>query len=130
MEQEITRYTVNTLVIPLYIDSAKTYMQLSAGALALSIAFKEKVLGQISGLKVGILMLSSWLMFLLAIGASALYQYVAVKLLDSLSPYPGAVWGLKTLVDSPGKAYGVMLFAFYLGAILLVLSATKQLFDR
>ena len=40
------------LLMPLYIDSAKTYSQLSIGALALTIVFKEKVLGDVGRMQV------------------------------------------------------------------------------
>ena len=42
----MTEFEVNKVIMPLYIDSAQVYLQLSIGALALSIAFKEKVLGE------------------------------------------------------------------------------------
>jgi hypothetical protein len=42
----MTQFEVNQIVMPLSIDSAQLYLQLSIGAIALSIAFKEKVIGE------------------------------------------------------------------------------------
>ena len=64
MPCEEIRYLVNLDIIPLYIDSAKTFMTLSTGALGLTIAFREKIVGAQPGTRVGILMLLSWLFFL------------------------------------------------------------------
>jgi len=69
-------------VMPLYIDTAKTYAQLGIGALVLSIAFKERVLGELGRKSVSILLVVSWFLFLLTVGASAFYQYLAVKLIE------------------------------------------------
>lgn len=66
-------------IMPLYIDTAKTFGQLSVGALVLSVAFREKILGEKGRKSVTLMLVGSWFFFLVSIGTSALYQYVAVK---------------------------------------------------
>jgi hypothetical protein len=87
----MTRFEVNQIIMPLYMDSAQMYLQLSIGALALTIIFKEKILGEKNGIKVELYLIVSWLLFLLTIGFSAFYQYLAVKFLDSVSDVPGKI---------------------------------------
>lgn len=129
-ECEIIRYVVNKDIMPLYIDTAKTYMNLSAGALALTITFREKVIGSNPGDDVGRFMIASWVFFLLAIGSSSAYQYFAVKFLDSISCSPGSIQIFEHLVRNPGNVYFVMLLMFCLGAIFLVISAWRNIFQK
>jgi hypothetical protein len=126
----MTRFQVDQIIIPLYIESAQVYLQLSIGALALSIIFREKVLGEQGPMSVGILLMISWLCFLLTIGASAFYQYLAIKFLDSVSEHPARIQYWEALVRSPGKVYGAMLVLFFLGSAFLVASSAKQLLFR
>ena len=126
-ECEIIRYVVNKDIMPLYIDTAKSYMNLGSGALALTITFREKIIGSSPGDKVGRFMILSWIFFLLAIGSSALYQYFAVKFLDSVSCFPGTIQMFEYLVSNPGKIYFAMLFTFYLGAVFLVITAWRHM---
>jgi hypothetical protein len=121
------RYVVNKEIIPLYLDSAKTFMSLSSGALALTVIFREKVIGSKPGTRVGHLMIASWLLFLLAIGSSASYQYFGTKFLDSVSCCPGPIQHFESLVRNPGRVYGCMLVFFFAGSALLVAAAWKQL---
>jgi hypothetical protein len=113
-------------VMPLYIESAKTYAQLSMAALGVTITFKEKVLGARPGRFLDALFLSSWFCFVLAIGASAYYQWVAVRLIqyvkDDQVYFPLTVSWLW-----PGYAYGVMVSCFFLATLLLVVTATGRL---
>jgi hypothetical protein len=127
MECELMRYVVNKDIMPLYLDTAKTYMNLSAGALALTIVFREKVVGSQPGTRVSAVMLMSWMSFLLAIGSSALYQYFAVKFLDSVSCAPGPIQYFESFVKNPGRIYGVMLVFFFVGSSFLVLAGWRQL---
>lgn len=126
----MTRFEVNSVIIPLYVTSAQVFLQLSIGALVLSITFREKVLGEKGPISVGILLVSSWLCYLLAIGASAFYQYLAIKFLDSVSDHPANIDYFEPLVRAPSKVYGIMLVFFFLGSVLLVVSSAKQLFHR
>ncbi len=127
MECESMRFIVNKEIMPLYLDSAKTFITLSSGALGLSIAFRENIIGSQPGSRVSALMLSSWLFFLLAIGSSAFYQYLGVKFLDSVSCFPGAIQYFEQLVRNPGRIYGAMLLFFFIASVLLVLAAWRQL---
>ena len=126
----MTRFEVNSVIIPLYVTSAQVFLQLSIGALVLSITFREKVLGEKGPISVGILLVLSWLCYLLAIGASAFYQYLAIKFLDSVSDHPANIDYFEPLVRAPSKVYGIMLVYFFLGSGLLVVSSAKQLFHR
>jgi hypothetical protein len=127
MDCEIMRYVVNSEIIPLYLDSAKTFMNLSSGAIGLTVVFREKIIGSQPGSRLSLPLMASWLFFLGCIGASAFYQYLGVKFLDSISCEPGKIQYFASLVSSPGKVYGVMLILFVLGAISLVVSSWHQL---
>ncbi|MCW8891787.1 MAG: hypothetical protein OQL18_00515 [Deltaproteobacteria bacterium] len=126
----MTRFEVNQIIMPLYMDSAQMYLQLSIGALALTIIFKEKILGEKNGINVELYLIVSWLLFLLTIGFSAFYQYLAVKFLDSVSDVPGKIQYFESLVRAPGKIYGLMLLSFFSAAVLFVLNALKQIVGK
>jgi hypothetical protein len=121
------QFVVDKEIIPLYLDSAKTFMHLSSGALALTISFREKVIGSHPGTGIGRSLLGSWFSFLLCIAASALYQYFGIEYLDHVSPRPGATPALEFFVTNPGYVYGTMLVFFLVGAVLLVISSWGQL---
>jgi hypothetical protein len=110
-------------VMPLFLDSAKNYSQLAAGAIALSVAFKEKVLGEKAGARVSGLLASAWLVLLISIGAGALYNYFGIGIVDHY------VTGREISFHSD-ITYGVMLVTFFAGATLLVLALTQQLVAR
>jgi hypothetical protein len=122
---------INLDTMKAYIDTTKTYIQLSSGGLVLPLAIKTQVLnlfrsgGSYSGVVLGLIIVS-WVCFLVAIAAAALYQYAAVKFVEYHQNRQATyVSGpLKRLIHSkngPGVAYGVMFAAFYSGAILVVL---------
>ena len=118
---------VNQIIIPLYIESAQLYLQLSIAAIGLSVAFKEKILGQKSKKNVSRALVGSWLLYLVTIGVSAFYQYLAVKFLDkSLDPDVTVKW-FKDLVNEPGHIYGVMMITFFLASTLFVISSALEL---
>ena len=106
--------------IALYISSSTTFINLSTGALILTVTFREKVLGQEGPLEPGLIIISSWIMFLLAIGTGAFYQYLAVKKLESISGFESPSWVHKRLRNNPGYFYGAMLLSFFAGVILFV----------
>ena len=119
------------LLMPLYIDSAKTYSQLSIGALALTIVFKEKVLGDVGRMQVNKLLIASWFCFLISIAASAYYQWVAVRLINhyikKTAGFDVVQFPLTISWLWPGYAYGLMVSTFFIAASLLVLSSIYQL---
>src|SRR3974390_1511310 len=71
-------------VMQMFSDNAKTYIQLSGAALALTLAFASKIL-HIPDTQsiVGIWTIAMWSCFLLAIILGAFYQFLAVKQLDA-----------------------------------------------
>jgi hypothetical protein len=72
-------------------------------------------------------MLISWFFYLLVLASSALYQYFAVKFLDSFSRFPGTPGIIKRLTENPGWLYGGMLACFFLGSLFLVIAAWKAI---
>jgi hypothetical protein len=122
-------------VIPLYIESARSYAQLAVGALVLTIAFRDKVLAQKGRMRAGVLLVASWASLLVTIGASAWYQYVAIKLVELIGRDP-VKWSamdvepefpLSVGVLWPGYAYSAMVVSFFLGSLLLVMASIGQL---
>jgi hypothetical protein len=72
-------------------------------------------------------LIGSWVAFLIAVGSGAFYQYLAVKYLESISDNPGEEGILpKSLIRHPGTIYGIMMLAFYAGAILFTITAIKR----
>ena len=115
-------------IMSLYIDSAKTFIQLSSGAIVLSVTFVEKLSGSRALKKRNLLLIASWALFLAAIGFGALYQYCAIKFLDSQSDFPGSPGIMPEIfLRNPGKFYAGMVFSFYAGAILFVTHAILRL---
>lgn len=123
----MTRFEVDSIIIPLYINSAQVFLELSIAALALSIAFREKVLGKKGPPSVSVLLLSSWVCYLASIGSSALYQYRAIKFLDSISGHGAERGPIESLVQAPGTMYGAMLVFFFLASLFLATSSARQL---
>ena len=124
------RFEVNLHVIPLYLDTTKTYLNLATGALGLTIAFRDRVTGAQPGTKVDRFMIASWIAFLLSIGCSSLYLYFAVKFLYLLSGTATYRGPFSVLSHNPGWLYGAMLLWFYVGAFFLVIAALRGLPKR
>ena len=113
------------MVMQMFSDNAKTYIQLSGAALGLTLTFAQKILHiPEGGRTVNHWTLAIWTCFLVTIVAGAFYQYLAVKVLDALLD-----WSYVDFWDwlSPGVVYAVMLIAFYGGAILFTVYAIKQI---
>lgn len=121
--QSSIEFSENKEIVSLYIDTTKSFLNLSTGALSLTIAFRENIIGSASGDHVSKLMVASWLFYLVAIGFGALYQYCGVKFLDSFSRSPGAKGIFGLFEKNPGWLYGLMLVCFFLGSLLLVVAA-------
>ena len=108
-------------IMQMFSDNAKTYFQLSAAALGLTLTFAGKILhipestNIVNGWTIAI-----WSCFLLTIIAGAFYQYLAVKVLDAWLD-----WRYVSYWDwlPPGVIYAVMLCAFYGGAIAFTIYA-------
>lgn len=114
-------------IMEAYADTAKTYTQLSLGALLLSITFIEKILGITGRVSVHYLLLFSWIFWLLAALAGAFYQYLAVRFLENLGERFGLVRRsdrprpFADLAAHPYKVYGSLLFFFYTGTIFFAI---------
>ena len=120
-------------IMTAYAETAKTYGQLSAGALVLSVTFIETVAGSSVGKEATCWLYAAWCFWLIATLAGAAYQYLAVRFLESR----GARWGLLSrsghrqffagLANHPWPVYGCMLLAFALGCICFVVFGIDQL---
>lgn len=112
-------------VMKMYSDNAKTYIQLSSAALALTLVFADKVIHLPATANLSSPPMEAvWSCFLLTIISGAFYQYLAVKTLDA--------WLEWDYVNSwdwlpPGVVYAVMLIAFYTGSIIFTIYAISQL---
>jgi hypothetical protein len=112
-------------IMKMFSDNAKTYIQLSGTALALTLTFARQILHVPDGANIAdFWMVLMWSCFLLAVVSGAFYQYVAVKFLESLLPgyaYKGWDW------LAPGVVYGIMLAAFYAGSFVFTIYAIVHL---
>lgn len=128
LNDEDKKYLLETM--KMYSDSAKTFTQLSVGALVLPIVFARQILAIDSKVPLSRdpLLIVTWGLFLVTIGLGMLYQYLAVKslLADLWEEYSEASnW----MIRDPGYVYGTMMFTFFLAAALFVIRAL-QLFGQ
>ena len=118
-------------IINLYIQSTKHFIELSSAALALSVIFREKILGFKESANIGWLLIGAWLAFLCSIGFGILYEYLAIHFLSlklklSLEPTILPIYFEK----NPGVIYGAMTIFFFLGAVLLLLSGLISIREK
>jgi hypothetical protein len=118
-------------IVSMFSDNAKTYTQVSTAALLLPITFIRQVIGvtQEQPIKAYLdwVLISSWLLFLIAIASGLLYQYIAVKLIEGHFAHSKQFYGiLRGLIKRPDKVYATMMLAFYLGACFFVAAAMKR----
>lgn len=109
----------------MFSDNAKTYIQLSGAALALTLTFAHEILHVPKDENIANgWMIAMWVCFLVAIIAGAFYQYLAVKFLDAILD-----WEYESSWDwlEPGIVYGLMLSAFYAGTIIFTVYAIIRL---
>lgn len=109
----------------MFSDNAKTYIQLSGAALALTLTFAHQIL-HIPEAKniVDPWMILMWGCFLVTVLAGALYQYLATKYLEQQVDWEYfKLWGWITA----GSVYGVMLASFYGGALIFTIYAMVRL---
>jgi len=123
-------------IISLYIDNAKTYIQLATGALVFSISFMEKLISGKNGkIPMDLAIISSWVLWLLSIAFGVLYQYAAVKYIEIFeNDHDFLVYDRKwkkwipdVITDNPYIVYGLMMFCFFLGSAFFTLSAFIKL---
>jgi hypothetical protein len=123
-------FEMESKVMAVFIDNAKTYVQLSAGALLLSVTFLHEILGipKEQKLPTDHWLVASWWSFLAAIVFGALYQYYAAKFLEWKSGVSrGHHSWPQSLIEHPWPPYAVMLTAFYFGGLCFTISAVKRL---
>ncbi len=119
------------LFMPMFIDNAKVYMQLAMATLVATVIFQEKTSHAKLMNQRDLVLIGSWIMLLLCIGLSALYQYLAIERMMVALESPMMHSRMpKSLIYSPGRVYAFMMFTFYLGAVLFVVSAARQLLRR
>ena len=116
-----------------YVDTAKTYSQLSLGALVLSVTFIEKVVGAKLAERVTFWLMVAWLSWLVSALAGAFYQYLAARFLEAR----GEDWGVlvrgghpqwfQWLARHPWAAYALMLVAFAVGSISFAIVGLQSL---
>ena len=112
-------------IMKMFCDNAKTYIQLSGPALALTLTFAREILHVPANQSIAdIWMILMWSCFLLTVISGAFYQYLAVKLLERQLPaysFGGRGW------LAPGAIYGIMLAAFYGGTLIFTIYAIVRL---
>jgi hypothetical protein len=111
-------------VVDLYINSSDSFIKLALAVLAASVGFPSK---WAPGDAPPAALLTGWILLLASVAAGSLYQYLAIHLLDSLSENPGAPGLLARWIPKAGRAYGAMLIAFYLGAVLALVGIYQRL---
>lgn len=121
--------------IGLYTDNAKTYIQLSTGALLLSVTFSESLSGQPAIPVRELYLWISWLGWLGAILAGVTYQYCAAKYLEAIETLNGSllyerhkpliIW--RYWVRRPYQLYASVLGFFYGGTAWFALAAAFRL---
>lgn len=116
-------------IMEMYIASAKSYVQLSSGALVLTVVFQRQVLGLGEGIgipRTGWLT-ATWVCFLAAMLFSAIYQYFAVRYLESKlnteinHQFDWPPW----FIRNPWLWYGLMFLSFYVGAVVFCIALTR-----
>lgn len=120
-------------IMAAYSDTAKTYSQLSLGALVLSITFIEKVVAAAVPNVASFWLYAAWCSWLVSALSGALYQYLAVRFLEAR----GEDWGvlkrtghpqsLEWLARHPWPAYAAMLIAFAVGSFCFVVFGIRLL---
>lgn len=117
-------------VMPLWIDGAKTFAATASAALGLTIIFKEKVLGNSGRMQSSRYLVSSWGSYLLCIGASVTYQWMAVHWIIALRDDP-YTWNRPPYYPfphvSPHAVFGLMMACFFMGSLFLVVASIQEL---
>lgn len=117
-------------IMAAYSDTAKTYSQLSLGALVLSVTFIEKVLNMPVAKAATPWLFAAWCCWLLSTISGAFYQYLAVRFLEArgedwkVLERGGHVQLFEWLARHPWPAYALMLTAFGAGSLLFVIFGT------
>lgn len=121
--------------VGLFIDNAKTYIQLATGALLLSVTFSKGINNDIELPLNEISIWISWICWLFSIISGATYQYCAIKYLENIEQINNSLYHNRTKplfifrywVRYPYQLYGIMMLFFYSGTIWFVLTAAYLL---
>jgi hypothetical protein len=117
-------------IMAAYSDTAKTYSQLSLGALVLSVTFIEKVVNTDVSEATTPWLFAAWSCWLLSAVSGAFYQYLAVRFLEARGEdwkvlvRGGHVQAFEWLARHPWPAYALMLISFGAGSLLFVIFGT------
>jgi hypothetical protein len=120
-------------IMSAYTDTAKTYSQLSLGALVLSVTFIEKFVDSRATAAISAVLLVAWCGWLAAALSGAFYQYLAVRFLEARGENLGVLIGgnhiqwFKRLADRPWPAYAIMLVAFGVGSCAFLIFGLQHL---
>ena len=121
------------LIMTAYSDTAKTYSQLSLGALVLSVTFFEKIANTGGKIAVETPLLIAWSGWLVCTVAGAFYQYLAARFLEGRGHSWGAIvrsghpQAFSSLAEHPWPVYGVMLVAFAVGSLAFAIDGVNHL---
>ncbi|WP_044418311.1 hypothetical protein [Halarcobacter anaerophilus] len=124
--KELSNYAYHTLInqefMPLYTSSTEVFITLAITLLGLSVAFREKVLGQSGRLKITKILLLIWFFLSFAIASGIFYLYAAPKHIEmrfQCDYYaPLGIW--------PGHVYGMCTISLILGIFLLFILMVNQ----
>jgi hypothetical protein len=112
-----------------FTDNAKSYIQISSGALLLSVTFLHDIVGVPKDQPVnpGPVLVAAWICFLVAILAGTTSQYFGAKFLEWKSGVPRRHRSIpRWIIQHPWPMYGLMLIGFYSGAILFTVAAIQR----
>ena len=122
---------INQVALPILLENAKTYMTLSFGAIGVSVAFRERILGIVPGHPVGLIVVVSWAAYFLCVALSIIYQTaIAVYFANLPSDESFAGGFFDKFGFYPALLYIGMIAAFALGSLLLFSSIVRQLLFR
>ena len=121
--------------VGLFVDNAKTYIQVSSGALLVSVTFSQGLTGRTDFPIKELSLWIPWLCWLAAILAGATYQYCAAKYLEALEQKNGSLYYervepfvlLRWGVRKPYYLYAALLGFFYAGTTWFAVTAAYQL---
>jgi hypothetical protein len=117
-------------IMPLWIDSAKTFAATASAALGLTVVFKDKVLGNSGRMRTSSFLLASWAFYILTIGTSIFYQWMAVHWIIALREAPDTSSRPEYYPFTwlgPHVIYGTMMICFFVGSIVLVIASAQEL---
>lgn len=116
-----------------YVDTAKTYSQLSLGALVLSVTFIEKFTTTKTYDSVNWWLAIAWVAWLASALSGAFYQYLAARFLEARGEHWGVLsrkghpqW-FRWLSRHPWPAYAGMLGSFAVGAAAFAVYGLRAL---